>query len=467
MRPVGTWPLTQRAPVDDAWFPVGSPAQAAPVPGDPRATGGPARHGRLLLHDAVWPLGEGALGAASGPGAQGHEAPAMAAQDLVEHRADVGLAPAADLNALLVALDRSGLTGHGGGHVPVAAKWRATLRRTGRLTVVANGAESEPLSAKDATLLQQRPHLVLDGLALTGEALGAERAVVWLHGSDAATRRAVERAVSERWAAQWASGSAAGPGVPIEVVSGPSHYLAGESSAIVQGLNGGPALPTARRPRPPDAPRALVHNVETLARLALLARGLPAVGTVLLTVVGSSGRSVREVVRGTRFADVLWSAGHAAPAGVLLGGFGGMWAAWADLADLPVDASALRAAGLELGAGVVAPLAAGACPVAETAAVVEYLAAMSARQCGPCLFGLPAVAGGVRRLMDGTAGRAVRRRLVEDLGAVSGRGACHHPDGAVRLTGSLLTVWAEHIELHVRAGRCSCARVLPVPAAAS
>jgi NADH:ubiquinone oxidoreductase subunit F (NADH-binding) len=433
--------------------------------GDPPVLGGPARHGRLLLHDAVWPLGEGSPDAASGPGAQGHAAPPMAAQDLVEHRADVGLVPAADLEILLAGLKRSGLTGHGGGHVPVALKWRATMRGTGRLTVVANGAESEPLSAKDATLLQQRPHLVLDGLALTAEALGAERAVIWLHGSDVGTRRVVERAVSERWAAQWASGSAAG--VPIEVVSGPSHYLAGEASAIVQGLGGGPALPTARRPRSPDAPRTLVHNVETLARLALLARGLPAVGTVLLTIVGPSGRSVREVPRGVRFADVLWSAGHAAPAGVLLGGFGGMWASWSDVADIPVDAGALRVAGLELGAGIVAPLAAGACPVAETAAIVEYLAGMSARQCGPCLFGLPAVAGGVRRLMDGTAGRAVRRRLVDDLGAVAGRGACHHPDGAVRLTGSLLTVWAEHVELHVRGGRCSCARVLPVPAVSS
>lgn len=365
---------------------------------------------------------------------------------------------------LIGVLEREGLTGHGGAHVPTWMKWRAALRAGGPLTVVANGAESEPLSAKDATLLQQRPHLVLDGLALAAEALGARRAVVWLHGADEVTRAAVQAAINERRAARTAEPL-------LEVVAGPTHYLAGESSAITQALNGGPALPTARRrgtDAAADSPRTLVQNVETLARLALIARGYPPTATMLLTVLTPVGREVLEAPRGTPFTDVLeltgWLRGRP-PKAVLLGGFGGMWVHWRDVERLTFDEAELRAVGLTAGAGVVAPLPAGSCGLAETAAMAEYLASMSARQCGPCLFGLPALAEGVRLLAAGTATRRERIQVRADLRAVAGRGACHHPDGATRLITSALAVFEHDLDQHARGRVCpgSGEITLPVP----
>jgi len=444
-----------------AVFPARHPAPE-PAPG-PVAHGTRPRQGGVLLHDVRWPLTDEETARAYGGGAYGEPEPRLQGDGLGEHFADLGARPSAlgwaAGEALLAAVDAAGLSGHGGAHVPVAVKWRAARQAHSALTVVANGAESEPLSVKDATLLRQRPHLVLDGLALAAEALDAGRVVVWLHGADGVTRRVVQAAVAERRAA-------GEPGPLVEVVSGPSHYLAGESSAIAAGLDGRPALPTVRRPAAQGAPRTLVHNVETLARLALLARGLPSMDTVLVTVVGPGGRHVSEVDRGSSLVDVLhrggWPWGEP-PAGVLLGGFGGAWAAWADLQRATVDEHSLRAVGLSLGAGILAPLPAGVCPVAETAAMATYLASMSARQCGPCLFGLPAVASSVRRLADSSAPRGERRRLVADLRTIAGRGACHHPDGVVRLVGSLLTVFGEHVEHHARGRRCSGVRMLPVP----
>jgi len=374
-----------------------------------------------------------------------------ATEDLASHRAQFGPRPARAVD-LLSRVEAADAVGHGGALVPVSAKWRRALAGDGPLTVVANGAESEPLSAKDAVLLRRRPHLVLDGLVATAEALGAEDAVVWLHGSDERTRAAVVLAVAERRE----------PVMP-RVVVGPAHYLAGESSAIAHALEDGVPLPRARRTPVPGRPRTLVHNVETLARVALVARGLPSRATTLLTVATPAGREVHEVPRTTPLLAVAAQAGWGAPMGALLGGFGGTWASRADLA-LPADPFTVRAAGLDLGAGVVAPLPADACPVAETAAVLSYLAAMSARQCGPCLFGLPAIADAVRRLADGVAGGSIRRRLAGDLAAVEGRGACHHPDGAVRLVRSLHRAFPAHLAEHARGRRCADAPVvLPVP----
>ena len=397
----------------------------------------------------------------SGPAVPWERAATELLDDVLD---DVGPRPRGTAE-LLGVIERHGLTGHGGAHVPTAVKWRRAVHTRGPLTVVANGAESEPLSAKDSTLLQQRPHLVLDGLALTAEALGASRAVVWLHGADAPTLAAVLAAVAERQAARLAE-------PVLEVVTGPSHYLAGESSAIARALGGGPTLPTARRgpSADPAAPRTLVQNVETLARLALLARGYPPAPTMLLTVLTGVGREVLEVTRGTSLVEVLRMTGAdgRAPKAVLLGGFGGVWVSWQDAERLTFDEGRLRAVGLSAGAGVVAPLSAGACGLAETAAIADYLASMSARQCGPCLFGLPALAEGVRLLATGKASRRDRLQVRADLRAVAGRGACHHPDGATRLIASALTVFERDVDQHAHGRPCAGAAeiTLPVPSGA-
>ena len=81
---------------------------------------------------------------------------------------------------LIDELDASGLVGHGGAWFPVAAKWRAVTGASRRRpVVVANGAEGEPASRKDALLLARAPHLVLDGLALAASTLRARQAIVY------------------------------------------------------------------------------------------------------------------------------------------------------------------------------------------------------------------------------------------------------------------------------------------------
>ncbi len=395
-------------------------------------------------------------------------------EDLAEHRARLGERPRGTVD-LLDVVDRAGLTGHGGAHVPAALKWRSVLRGHGPLTVVANGAESEPIAAKDGTLLRQRPHLVLDGLEILAESLGAHRAVLWLHGDDHGARRSVEQALAERYgtgheraARGFQEAMRRSQTVRIEIVSGPSHYLSGEASAIVRAVAGGPALPTVRRrSTDPLAPRSLVHNVETLARLAIVARGLAAPATRLLTVLATSvheGRYVVEVPLTTTFAVLLNGLGEPpSPEAVLLGGYGGRWARWQTVAHLPVDETALRRAGTSLGAGVVAPLLAGACGVRQTAAVLGYLSSMSARQCGPCVFGLPALVAGMEDLAAATGGRGVVKALLADSAAIEGRGACHHPDGATGLVASAVEVFRADVEAHLAGRTCQHSRYVVLP----
>jgi len=391
--------------------------------------------------------------------------------DLDAHRALVGVRRAcvgAAAETLLAAIDEVHLTGRGGGHFPTAAKWRSVRTAGAAGTVVANGAEGEPGSAKDAVLLQTRPHLVLDGLVSAMEAVDAEEGVVWLHDGAWATARSVSRALTERAAA----------GVldpPIRVVLAPDRYLSGEATGIIRTLEGGPTLPRyvedPARPWSVGARPVLVNNVETLARVGLLATGSVAAyrPTSLLTVVSATHRVVVETDAATTFGEVVaraWTSPDGdEPQAVLLGGYGGSWVPWGRLRDLPVHPDVLRRAGLSVGAGLVGPLPASACGLEESASLLRYLAGQSARQCGPCVFGLASVSALADDLSGGRLTRGGRRRLARFMAEISGRGACRHPDGALRMLASALTVFEADVHRHRRGRTCGAPAfaVLPVP----
>ncbi len=356
------------------------------------------------------------------------------AHDLAAHLHTYGAGPSTTAG-LLAAVDAAGLTGHGGGHVPVAAKWRRALTAGGARRVVANGCESEPASAKDAVLLRLRPHLVLDGLVLAARELGADETVVRVHAGSPALA-ALAAALRER-------GAAGLPGPPVRVEEGAGGYVAGESSAVLRALDGGPALPSFR---PPGAvPRDLVHNVETLARVALVSRGAGRAGG-LVTVLAGSARTVVDTRSDATVRGVL--AGAAGRA-VLVGGYGGTWL------DVGADGDVeLWRPGAPAGAGLLAVLPAGVCGLRQTAVLLTYLARSGAGQCGPCRFGLPALAELAVRLAGRRARPGDAERLTAVAAQVRGRGACHHPDGAVRLLVSALTVFAADVEEHLRRRPC-------------
>jgi NADH:ubiquinone oxidoreductase subunit F (NADH-binding) len=335
----------------------------------------------------------------------------------------------------------------------------------GRPIVVVNGCEGEPASSKDTVLLQTLPHLVLDGAVLAASALGAHDVLVCVPDGSPVTRGALHGAIRERR-----------DRCVLRIASVPERYVASEETALVQHLNGGPALPTFAPPRPFErgvgGRPTLVQNAETLAQVALLARhgsvwfrqaGLPEdPGTALVTVSGAvEAEGVYEVVLGEPLADVLAHARPSvAPRAILLGGCFGAWVTPEQAASLPLDHDH------GLGAGVIVVLPQGACGVCETAAALRYLAAQSAGQCGPCVFGLGAIAQRLTALADGRASLGTDEQVRRWAAEVEGRGACRHPDGAIRLLRSALDVFAPEVGRHQRGARCAAGRpgaILGIP----
>src|SRR5260370_16216681 len=192
----------------------------------------------------------------------------------------------------------------------------------------------------------------------------------------------------------------------------------------------------------------VISNVETFAHVALIARygsdwfrqaGLPqAPGSMLITASGAvASPGVYEVAVGTAIGTALaLSRVDYRVRAVLVGGYFGSWHDFAEVAGLPLAARALRDIGAGPGAGVLVALPPEACGLRETARVLAWLANQSAGQCGPCMFGVPAIADDFGQLAAGRPQGRLLDRLVRRLGTVSGRGACAHPDGAVRLARS-------------------------------
>jgi NADH:ubiquinone oxidoreductase subunit F (NADH-binding) len=174
---------------------------------------------------------------------------------------------------------------------------------------------------------------------------------------------------------------------------------------------------------------------------------------------------VQEIAIGTPIQEVLNRAsGASAPLqALLLGGYFGTWVPAAAAAELPFSSAHLASLGASVGAGLIAALPKDVCGLAETARVVRYLADESAGQCGPCLFGLDAIAGELQRVAEGrTSDLSTLRRW---LGQVDGRGACHLPDGAIGLIRSALDIFGPELEQHAQGWCCATrkATILPVP----
>jgi NADH:ubiquinone oxidoreductase subunit F (NADH-binding) len=381
-------------------------------------------------------------------------------ESLEQYQATGGYAVVDDVERLLEIVDEAGLRGRGGAAFPTSRKIRTVREGADVPIVVANGEEGEPASIKDKWLLRNRPHLVLDGLRLAALMVGSEDLHVYV--ADVASATSIELALDELehsgiWAAR----------INLTVVS--PTYVAGEETAVVQALNGGPPLPMDKPPRPFEAGvlgrPTLINNVETLANLPMIHR-LGAVGyrelgtaaspgTFLLTLSRTDSAGLYEIPLGESMKSVLGWLGEDAEAvtGLLMGGyFSGVVAAHG--LDIPLDYDSMKAIGSGLGCGAIALISTGNCPVAVSAAVMNYFSHENAAQCGSCFNGTAAMSAVLTALVDYRAEEADLQRLEHWSTFLRGRGACGTLDGATNVAASLLREFPDLVASH-QSGSCA------------
>ena len=385
--------------------------------------------------------------------------------------------------AVIDTLDAAGLRGRGGAGFPTGRKWRTVAENrssTDATTVVVNAAEGEPGSFKDRAILRANPYRVLEGACIAAAVVGADRVVVALKASADQEAARVESAIAEVVAAGWADHAS------VEVLRGPSEYLFGEETALLEVLDGRLPFPRIAPPfrqgaedddqsepgPPPDADLAgtgtggqapaLVNNAETLANVpGIVLHGADwfrsigtaeSPGSVVCTVSGVTRHDgVVEVAMGTSLRDVVDAAGEGvgeAGVSVVLAGVSNPLLP-ASALDAAVSYEGMEALGAGLGTAGFILFGRDADPVAIAHGVARFLAVESCGQCQPCKadgLTLATTLDRIRRSEIGDHLPTVQRAL----STVADGARCSLAGQQQLVIGSLLGAFPEAFERHCR-----------------
>src|SRR5262252_1750459 len=95
----------------------------------------------------------------------------------------------------------SGLRGRGGAGFPTGMKWSFVPRNTGKpVYLVINADEGEPGTFKDRLCMARDPHLLIEGMIITGYALGVRTAYIYVRGEMLPQIQALNAALKEAYA---------------------------------------------------------------------------------------------------------------------------------------------------------------------------------------------------------------------------------------------------------------------------
>jgi NADH-quinone oxidoreductase subunit F len=184
---------------------------------------------------------------------------------------------------VLGAVERSGLRGCGGAGFPTGRKWRMAAAAGGpEKYVIANADESEPGAFKDRVLMEGDPHLLLEGLALAGYAVGAGTGALYVRGEYEWIARRLERALAQTEQRGWLGENIRGSrfSFRIHLHRGAGAYVCGEETALLESLEGKHGQPRSRSPYPTThgyrGQPTVINNVETLCQVPALFASPPA-----------------------------------------------------------------------------------------------------------------------------------------------------------------------------------------------
>jgi NADH-quinone oxidoreductase subunit F len=419
--------------------------------------------------------------------------PIESLEEYVTRRGGRGIDAAAQVDAdtIIAEVEASGLRGRGGAGFPTGRKWR-TIRenRSDDLptTVVVNGAEGEPGTFKDRTIMRLDPYAVVEGALIAARAVGAPTIVFGLKRRFVPEVSRLRAAIAEVQREGWADG------IELTVFEGPDEYLYGEETGLLETLDGRYPFPRIAPPfrrgvtevvehaddvatgsglsahvemagpgSDTGAPPTLVDNVETLANVPrILSRGADwfrtegtqqSPGTIVCTVTGSTRRAgVGEVLMGTPLREVIELVGGGPRKGhrikaVLPGVSSGVVPE--RLLDTPVSYEAMADIGSGLGAAGFIVLDDSDDLAAVAAGVSRFLAVESCGQCTPCKGDGLALAEVLRKVSRSEAGERDLGEVRSLLDSVSNEARCFLALQHQAVVESIVTGFGDELQAHV------------------
>jgi NADH:ubiquinone oxidoreductase subunit F (NADH-binding) len=370
----------------------------------------------------------------------------------------------------------AGLRGRGGAGFPTGKKWQFTREAPGDPRyLILNGGEDEPGSKKDRVLLENLPHLVIEGTVLAAYAISAGKAYLYINANYDVAIKTITDALTEAKAAGYWGEHILGSdfNLDIEIVPAPHNYVAGEDTAVLEVIEGRKAWPRQKPPFPVTVglfgkPTA-VNNVETLANIApIVLQGTDwyrkfgtaeSAGTMIFSLHDDVNRpGVYELPFGTPLRYLIEECGGGMKSGEKIKAIMPAAPSSAYLPpekiDTPLDHNSMRDAGAALGCGVVRLVAEGTCIVEEVIKISEFFTVESCGQCPACRMETNTLTSLLKKVQAGQGGQPILEQFGKVLAFNKGKGFCN----LIAMPGppieSALKLFPADFEAHLSTGKC-------------
>ncbi|HTO90766.1 MAG TPA: NADH-quinone oxidoreductase subunit NuoF [Candidatus Sulfotelmatobacter sp.] len=374
----------------------------------------------------------------------------------------------------------SGLRGRGGAGFPAGLKWSFVPKASPKPRyLVCNADESEPGTFKDRELMEKNPHLLLEGVALAGYAIGAHVGYIYLRGEFDYIQVILDRAIAEARSAGLLGANVAGSGYAFDIHThlGAGAYICGEETALLSSLEGYRGQPRLKPPFPAVeglyACPTVVNNVETLMNVpAILINGAKwfrqwgtekSPGTKILSVSGPVKRPGNyEIPLGIPLRQLIDDYCGGMREGfrvkAVIPGGSSVPPLPASKLDTALDYESLNAEGTFLGSGGVIVIDEQTCLVDSLWNIIRFYEHESCGKCTPCREGTYWMTEILERVEHGQ-GRAGDLDLLEDLADnILGKSFCALGDAAAMPVQGFLKHFRDEFQHHITHQRCRANR---------
>jgi NADH-quinone oxidoreductase subunit F len=373
-------------------------------------------------------------------------------------------------------ISEAGLRGRGGAGFPTGKKWQFTREAPEQERyLVLNGGEDEPGSKKDRVLMENLPHLIIEGVVLASYAIGASKACLYINANYDVATAAIKEALAEAKAQGYWGPNILGSSYSLEIehVAAPHNYVAGEDTAVLEVIEGKKAWPRQKPPFPVTVglfgKPTSVNNVETLANVApILLKGAEwyrtfgtaeSPGTMIFSLNDDVNRpGVYELPFGTPLRHLVETCGGGMKGGKKIKAIMPAAPSSAFLPpekfDTPLDHNSMRDAGSALGCGVVSLVAEDECIVEEVIRISEFFTKESCGQCPACRMETNTLTMLLKKVQQGQGGVPALEQCGKVLAFNKGKGFCN----LIAMPGppieSAIKLFPGDFQAHLSTGKC-------------
>jgi len=383
------------------------------------------------------------------------------------------------VDGIIEEVKASGIRGRGGAGFPTGLKWGFIPKYSDvPKYVCCNADEGEPGTFKDRVIIEKDPHLLLEGIAIAGLAIGATAGYIYIRGEFAFGAKRLENAIEEAYKKGLLGKNIFGKGFDFDIYvhRGAGAYICGEETALIDSIEGKRGMPRIKPPFPAIAGLyngpTIVNNVETLSAIPFIVKnGGKAFGTIgpekspgmkIFTISGHVEKpGPYELPMGTSLKEIIYDHAGGIKGGkklkAVIPGGASTPVLTPDEIDVKMDFDSVAAVGSMMGSGAIIVMDETACIVKAVLRLAKFFAHESCGKCTPCREGCTWMVDILKDIENGNAHQGDMELLLDVSDNIFGKTFCPLADGSSMMVSAAVKKFRGEFEYHIKNKKCMVA----------